>query len=119
MKATLSKDSQLYWAKDIKTKLDNGGGLLVSITHTSRSNLSYRYKVWLAHNTDKGVELDNLGYWLASAYGLTLTDNHDIKGNGLGFCRYFQAVRYVAGALQDLGLADPRYEYDIRYKQMY
>lgn len=120
MKAILSTDSALFWGEIVKKQLDNGGKLLVSITHTSRSNLSYRYKVSLAwwDSESEQVKLYNLGYWLASQIGATLTEQNQLKGNGLGFCRYFEAARNVAFALKKLGLAGDRYEYEIKYEQI-
>jgi hypothetical protein len=88
MKATLSTDSKLFHAEVLKRKLDNGGRLLIAITHTSRSNLSYRFKVWVAWDEEGVVRTENLGYWLASLTGQTLTDRHELKAGGLGFDRY-------------------------------
>lgn len=120
MKATISNDSAIYWGEIYKKALDNGGRLLVSITHTSRSNLSYRYKVKLAwwDGENQQIQFYNLGYWIASQTGASLTEQNELKGNGLGFCRYFEAARDVAYALKKLGLADDRYEYKIKYEQI-
>jgi hypothetical protein len=120
MKATISNDSALFWGEIVKKQLDNGGKLLVSITHTSRSNLSYRYKVKLAYwdTESQQVQFYNLGYWLASQIGANLTNQSELKGNGVGFCRYFEAALDVAFALKKLGLAGDRYEYEIKYQQI-
>lgn len=120
MKATLSTDSKLYHAEVLKRKLDNGGRLLIAITHTSRSNLSYRFKVWVAWNEEGVVRTDNLGYWLASITGQTLTNNHELKAGGLGFDRYFDVCLAIGHIFETFGLVtkEDRYGYTIRYTQV-
>lgn len=118
MKVTMSEDSKLFHAKKLKEKLDNGGRLLISITHTSRSNLSYRFKVYVAWINQLGeVQTDNLGYWLATITGQTLTDKHDLKAGGLGFDRYLDVALGIGHIFESFGLAEreERYGYGIRY----
>lgn len=118
MKVRMSEDSKIFHAKELKEKLDNGGRLLISITHTSRSNLSYRFKVWVTWNNSLGqVQTDNLGFWLATITGQTLTDSHELKAGGLGFDRYLDVVLAIGHIFENYGLAVPedRYGYGIPY----
>lgn len=111
MKATLSTDSKLFHAEVLKRKLDNGGRLLIAITHTSRSNLSYRFKVWVAWEEEGRVQTDNLGYWLASLTGQTLTNNHELKAGGLGFDRYLDVCLAIGHIFETFGLVRRGFEY--------
>lgn len=120
MKATLSTDSKLFHAEVLKRKLDNGGRLLIAITHTSRSNLSYRFKVWVAWDEEGTVLTDNLGYWLASLTGQTLTNNHELKAGGLGFDRYFDVCLAIGHIFETFDLVPSGFAYgsSIRYTQV-
>lgn len=118
MKAKLDQETKLRNAENTKEKLDNGGRLLISITHTSRSNLSYRFKVWLAYSDEYGqTQTRNLGYWLASITKQTLTDRDELKAGGLGFDRYLDVALGLGHIFESYGLTKPedRYGYGIRY----
>ena len=99
--------------------LDKGGKILISITHTSQSNLSYRYKVWLIyagglHNSGKRHYLSDLSvtYWLASVQGKNLTDRDEIKGQGVGFNRYQFIFNEFCKALEDCGIDLDKFQND-------
>lgn len=87
--------------------MDEGGLLLVSVVSTSQSNLSYKYRVALVMSA---VEYDpqlfklTLNYWLASELGVSLDKNDNLKGNGCGFDRGFDAVYTIGSILQKHGL---------------
>lgn len=118
MKAKLDQETKLRNAENTKEKLDNGGRLLISITHTSRSNLSYRFKVWLAYSDEYGqTQTRNLGYWLASITKQTLTNKDELKAGGLGFDRYLDVALGIGHIFESYGLTKPedRYGYGIRY----
>lgn len=88
-------------ARLIGEKLENGALLIPTITGTSKSNLSYRYKVSLAYNDPKtGVEMLYLSYWLAGELGVNLTDNDEIKGSGCGFDRFHEVAYTIAEILR-------------------
>ena len=111
MRATMSTNSKLYHAQELKEHLDNGGQLLIAITHTSRSNLSYRFKVWVAFEWEGKTITDNLGYWLASLTGQTLTDRHELKAGGLGFDRYLDVCLAIGHIFETFGLVRRGFEY--------
>ena len=93
-------------AESIGTHLDrNGGLLLVAITGISKTNMSYRLKVKLAYNTPNGVELMNVTYWLASELKKNLTDDDEIRFNGLGYDRVHDLAYTVAEILRGYGFA--------------
>ena len=103
--------------------LDRGGTLLITITHTSQSNLSYRYKVWLIYSGKETPWIYDLNvtYWLASVQGKNLTDRDEIKGSGVGFNRYQFIFNDFCKALEDCGIDLDRYKtergtYRIGYK---
>jgi hypothetical protein len=120
MKATLSTDSKLFHAEVLKRKLDNGGRLLIAITHTSRSNLSYRFKVWVAWDEEGVVRTENLGYWLASLTGQTLTDRHELKAGGLGFDRYLDVCLAIGHIFENCRLVPNGFAFGsaIRYTEV-
>lgn len=100
-KVYLTAEEQKFTAVLLRNHLLNGALLIPTITGTSKSNLSYRYNVSLAYNAGegKGIDLMYLNYWLASELGVNLTDNDELKGNGLGFDRYHEAVYTIAAIL--------------------
>lgn len=57
-----------------------------------------------------------LNYWLAAEMGATLNDTDDIRFSGCGFDRAFEVACNIAHALKSHGLADARYEYEIKYR---
>ena len=98
--------------------LDKGGKILISITHTSQSNLSYRYKVWLMY-AGKDIYSErpwlfnmNVTYWLASVQGKNLTDRDEMKGSGLGLNRYQFIFNEFCKALENSGIDLDRYKTD-------
>jgi len=106
--------ASIEWQKEtaeyLADCLDKGGTILISITHTSQSNLSYRYKVWLMYAAKNPYSETpwiydlNVTYWLASVQGKNLTDNDEIKGSGVGFNRYQFIFNDFCKALEDCGI---------------
>lgn len=88
----------------IGERLQNGGLLLVAITGTSKTNMSYRLKVDLAY-TDKAGKVDtiHLNYWLAQALKKNLTDRNELKFSGLGFDRVHDIAYTIAEILKGYG----------------
>lgn len=112
------KEWQTETAEYYAQCLDKGGTLLISITHTSQSNLSYRYKVWLMYvgeNPNSGTpwlyDL-NATYWLADVRGENLTDRDELKGSGVGFNRYQFIFNDFCSALESCGIDLERYRTD-------
>lgn len=98
--------------------LVNGNGkLLIQITHTSASNMSYRYKVTLAHYGkdwagNDAVILENLTYLLASAWKENYYSGafNELKGNGIGTDRYFLAAYNIGLTLKKYGYITDAYQ---------
>lgn len=102
----------------LNEKLVLGNGkLLIQITHVSQSNMSYRYKVTLAHyGKDYGgndaVILENLTYLLASVWKENYYAGafNELKGHGIGTDRYFLAAYNIGLTLQKYGYVTSPYE---------
>lgn len=99
--------------------LVNGNGkLLIQITHTSASNMSYRYKVTLAHYgttvwaSNDAIQLENLTYLLASAWKENYYSGafNELKGNGVGTDRYFLAAYNIGLTLKKYGYITDAYQ---------
>lgn len=113
IKAELTPELNKSTAELVAKKLKDGGKLLISITHTSKTNLSYRYKVSLAYQGfDKKIQIDSLNYWLASCWNETLFSGafDELKGSGVGTDRYFLAAYNIGQTLKEFGLIDDPYE---------
>jgi hypothetical protein len=82
------------------------GGLAVQITHTSRSNMSYRYKIWHFTIRDGDGKLDHVTWAVANLTGEKLTDQGEIRGNGIGFDRRLDARNRFITALTAAGYFD-------------
>lgn len=98
-------------------KLVKGNGkLLIQITHTSQSNMAYRYKVSLAtygkdwQGNDE-IQIENISYQLAAIWGETLYQGmfNELKGSGVGTDRYFLAAYNIGLTLQSYGYIDNPY----------
>jgi hypothetical protein len=112
IKADLTPELQKKYAEEVAQKIADGGKLLISITHTSKSNMSYRYKVDLAFNKDGKTEIEHLSYWLAACWKETIYAGsfNELKGNGLGTDRYFLAAYNIGLTLKEFGLIVDPYE---------
>ena|SRR6056300_734153 len=98
-------------------KIRNGGKLLVSITHTSASNMSYRYSVRLAYWDGESVQVENLAYWLGCLWDERVVESWpglELRGQGLGTDRYFLAAYDIGQSLKSLGLISDPYEIGTR-----
>lgn len=104
MKATLDKAYKESFAEIFATQLENGGNILVNITGTSRSNLSYRYKVAIAYQREGKTEVNWCTYFMASVLGKSVTDNGELRGNGCGFDRTYEAATDLVFCLKELGI---------------
>jgi hypothetical protein len=106
-KPNLSLEEKRELANIIGTHLDrNGGLLLVAITGTSKTNMSYRLKVKLAYNSEAGgIDLMNVTYWLASELNKNMTDNDEIRFNGCGYDRVHDIAYTVALILERYGFS--------------
>jgi hypothetical protein len=110
--------------QQIYTRLKNGGKLLVQVTHTSASNMSYRYSVRLAYKNEAGeIDFQSLAYWIAAVTGQTVVSKYygdELRGNGIGTDRFFLASLEVAHILKDYGFISDVYEIATRntYKEI-
>jgi hypothetical protein len=107
----MSPNEMLERAEFVANAIRNGGKLLVSITHTSVSNMSYRYKVVLAYTDSKTneVEFSNLTYWIAAEMktkAVRAYAGDELRGSGCGFDRYHDAAYTVGFILKKYGLIE-------------
>lgn len=112
-KPQLDDIAKLDRAEKVAAALKNGGKLLIQITHVSKSNMAYRYKVNLAEWTGTEVQISSLNYWLAAEWNekLALSNGaYELKGNGIGTNRYFLAAYEIGLTLKARGLVDDPYE---------
>ena len=112
IKADLSPELKEQYAQALAQKLEDGGKLLISITHCSKSNMSYRYKVSVAYSADGQTKIEDLNYWLAACWKETLYQGafNELKGNGVGTNRYFLAAYNIGLTLKNYGLIEDPYE---------
>jgi hypothetical protein len=112
IKADLTPELQKKYAEEVAQKIADGGKLLIGITHTSKSNMSYRYKVDLAYNANGTTQIEHLTYWLAACWKETIYAGafNELKGNGLGTDRYFLAAYNIGLTLKEFGLIEDPYE---------
>jgi hypothetical protein len=107
-KATMTQADKAWMAEDVARQMDNGNALiLVSVVKTSSTNLSYSYRVRMVSPALGGLlRTTYLNYWLASELGESLNKDDDLKGNGCGFDRGFDAVYTIGKILERHGLTD-------------
>lgn len=114
-KANMTDAEKRQMAELVADSLANGGKLLISITHASASNMSYRYKVVLAYMADQNtpgaqtlkIEFLTLNYWMAAELGEKLVcewAGDTLRGHGCGFDRYHDAAYTVGKLLERHGL---------------
>lgn len=98
----------------INDRLNNGGKLLIQITHTSRSGESYRYTIRLAYVNQAGqVDTQSLAYWVSAVTGESFVRQSladELKSGGYGTDRFFLASLKVAHILASFGLVSDVYE---------
>lgn len=118
IKADLTPELKEQYAQALAQKLEDGGKLLISITHTSPSNMSYRYKVSVAYSANGQTEIESLNYWLAACWNESLHSGffNELKGSGVGTDRYFLAAYNIGLTLKEYGLIDDPYEIANRRK---
>ena len=108
-----------FWG-GVYQDLQNGGKLLIQVTHTSQTNMSYRYSVRLAYKRENGeIDFSNLAYWIAAVSGESVVQKFygdELRGQGVGTDRYFLASLEVAHILKNLGFISDVYEIAIRNK---
>lgn len=107
-----------------ETLVKGNGKLLIQITHTSSSNMSYRYKVTLVHygkdwQGNDAIITENLTYLLASAWKENYYSGafNELKGSGVGTDRYFLAAYNIGLTLQKYGYVSSPYEIADRGKK--
>ena len=111
-KATLTAEEKLAFAARVKAALDTGATLWVSVPTTSRSNLSYSLRLRLIGGSTNADMW--LNYWFAAEDGASLNAADDVRQQGLGTDRAFQAACDIAYFLRRHGLAEARFEYEIK-----
>lgn len=110
MKINETLEWKLDIAKRVSNRLDNGGKLLLNITHVSPRSTAWRYTVQLAYVNEAGeVETMSLTYWLAACLGESLfaaDSNPQLREDEFGTNRYFVIAWKIGRVLQLLGQAD-------------
>lgn len=94
--------------------LSRGGLLSVSITHTSQTNLSYRYSVKIYYPTERGIDSLYMNWAIAQMTTIKQHKNGALKGSGVGFDRAFDVAETLNHIFTGLGLErikNIRYEY--------
>jgi citrate synthase len=108
----MTADEMKEEAEFIADCLKEGGKLLVSITHVSPSNMSYRYKVILAYVDEinpNELMFNTLSYWMAAEMKTKVVAEYagdTLKGHGVGFDRYHDAAYTVGQILAKYGLVN-------------
>jgi hypothetical protein len=106
-KAIMEQESKAWMAEDVARQMDNDNALiLVSVIKTSSTNLSYSYRVRMVSQYNGKLRTSYLNYWLASELSESLNKDDDLRGNGCGFDRGFDAVYTIGKILERHGLAD-------------
>lgn len=94
--------------------IKNGGKLLIQVTHTSASNMSYRYSVRLAFKDKKGeIYFKNLAYLIGATTGESIVHKpygDELRGQGVGTDRFFLASYDIGRMMKAQGLIDDPYE---------
>jgi hypothetical protein len=119
-KPKLTEIEKLDRAEKVAAALKNGGKLIIQITHTSKTNMSYRYKVNLFEFDGQEIQLTNLAYWLGAEWDQKVVSAYhgdELKGNGIGTDRYFLAAYEIGLTLKARGvISDP---YEIATRKVY
>jgi hypothetical protein len=105
--ATYALESAHYY-------LERGGLLSVSITHTSASNMSYRYSVKVYYPTERGIDSLYLNWSISQLTTIRQHKNGNLKGGGCGFDRAYDVAVTLNQIFVGLGLEqikNIRYEY--------
>lgn len=103
----------LTHANNYLQELRNGGKLHITILSTSKSNMSYTYRVRLVYWDGEEVQDVNLSYFLACLWRESVNvrwEGDCLKGNGIGTDRYFLAAYNIGQSFKALGLIDDPYE---------
>jgi hypothetical protein len=119
-KPKLTELEKLKYAEKVAAAVKNGGKLIIQITHTSKTNMSYRYKVNLFEFDGLEIRLTNLAYWLGAEWDQKVVaayQGDELKGNGIGTDRYFLAAYEIGLTLKARGvISDP---YEIATRKVY
>jgi hypothetical protein len=118
---TLTKEQKLadrkaatYTLENAHYFLERGALLSVSITHTSQTNLSYRYSVKIYYPTDRGIDSLYMNWAITQWTDIKQHKNGALKGNGIGFDRAYEVkltLEYIFRAMNLPEIKNIRYEY--------
>jgi hypothetical protein len=109
---------------EVHEAIKAGGKLLIQVTHTSKSNLSYRYSVRLAYTDTQGeVTFRNLAYLIGATTGESIVSRFygdELKGHGVGTDRFFLCAYEIGLMMKAQGLISDAYEIATRriYKEI-
>lgn len=121
------KETAEYVAEEWKLvhhAIKNGGKLLIQVTHTSASNMNYRYSVRLAFKDNKGeIYFKNLAYLIGATTGESVVMKpygDELKGHGVGTDRFFLCAYEIGLMMKTQGLIADAYEIATRrvYKEI-
>ena len=71
---------------------ESGGLLVVTVMHTSKSNMSFRLDIRLYYATDRGIDFLYLNWMYAQLMGAKQDNGGLVKWSGLGIARDFEAA---------------------------
>ena len=109
---------------EVHEAIKAGGKLLIQVTHTSATNMSYRYSVRLVHtDTDGEICFRNLAYLIGATTGESIVRKpygDELKGQGVGTDRFFLASYEIGLIMKAQGLIADAYEIATRrvYKEI-
>tara|TARA_R110000868_G_scaffold56148_3_gene174121 strand:+ start:121 stop:459 length:339 start_codon:yes stop_codon:yes gene_type:complete len=96
--------NDLQTALDTLTRVANaaesGGLLVVTVMHTSKSNMSFRLDIRLYYTTARGVDSLYLNWAYSQLMGAKQDDNGLVKWSGLGIARDFEAANNIEALIR-------------------
>jgi hypothetical protein len=99
--------------RQVHEALKAGGKLLIQVTHTSKSNLSYRYSVRLAYTDTQGeIYFKNLAYLIGATTGESIVSRYygdELRRRGVGTDRFFLCAYEIGLLMKQQGLIDDPY----------
>lgn len=104
IKPKLSHEELKEYAERYLEVLNAGGKILVTITYTSKSNLSYRYTVDIWGQVNGETVRIPASWFLGAFYKETLRAEFrdELRGNGCGFSRTLHAASNLCWAIKQL-----------------
>lgn len=100
----LTNDNREQLTAIVNSLVLDYGALAVQITHTARSNLSWRYRVFWLHTENGRAHLTPITYLVAKVFGEKLTERAELRSGGGGFDRHLEPSYRLMRHLEAEGL---------------